>query len=43
MIEQEMSKGIKTPEKAYVTGEWETIEKIVHKMKIGSVYCGAYK
>ncbi|CAM2944888.1 sensory box histidine kinase/response regulator [Legionella steigerwaltii] len=43
MIEQEIPNTLKALEKAYAAGEWETIEKLAHKMKGGLVYCGAFK
>lgn len=43
MIEQELPNDIKALEMAYASGEWNTIEKLAHKMKGGLVYCGAFK
>ncbi|MBN9228570.1 MULTISPECIES: PAS domain S-box protein [Legionella] len=43
MMEQEIPKTIKALEKAYASGEWESIEKLAHQMKGGLVYCGAFK
>ncbi|USQ12984.1 Hpt domain-containing protein [Legionella lytica] len=43
MIEQELPDDIKALNMAYASGEWETIEKLAHRMKGGLVYCGAFK
>lgn len=43
MIEQELPNDIKTLKMAYASREWKTIEKLVHQMKGGLVYCGAFK
>lgn len=40
MIEEELPMSVGAFEKAYATGDWETIEKIAHKIKSSALYCG---
>ena len=43
MVEQEIPNDIAEFEHAHLSGDWETIEKLAHRMKGGLVYCGTTK
>lgn len=43
MVKQEIPSDIIELENAHNADDWETIEKLAHRMKGGLVYCGAFK
>jgi PAS domain S-box-containing protein len=43
MVEQEIPNDIIELDNAYSSGDWETVEKLAHRMKGGLVYCGTTK
>ncbi|MCL9684278.1 PAS domain-containing hybrid sensor histidine kinase/response regulator [Legionella maioricensis] len=43
MVEQEIPNDIMELENAHRSNDWETIEKLAHRMKGGLVYCGTTK
>lgn len=43
LLEQEIPADEQALDEAYTTQDWETIEKIAHKMKGGAIYCGTIR
>ena len=43
MVSQEIPRDLLEMQKAYENNDWDSIEKIAHKLKGGAVYCGTIK